>query len=191
MLNRTTVGIHEVVAFLDRTAHHLEVLNLTDMWLDTCLEEIYRSRTSWIWNHLLTACVAHGWHLVNERNDIAKELHQSAYTHVLICADTEYRENAASSHTLADTFAHLVLCELFCLEELLHESLVVLGSSLDKVALHFLCLDYLAFRNILDSRLAAVRTIGQLLHEDDVDQLMEVVACLNRILHRDDLVAIV
>ena len=39
-LLRTTVGIRQVVAWLNATTHHLEVRNLTDMWLHTSLEEI-------------------------------------------------------------------------------------------------------------------------------------------------------
>ena len=39
-LLRATISIGQVVATLDNTTHHLEVLNLTDMGLNTSLEEI-------------------------------------------------------------------------------------------------------------------------------------------------------
>ena len=103
-----TVDVQKVVAFVNLTAHHLEVLNATDVWLVGCLEEIKGSWTVGVWLHLFTIAGDGGWHLVNEWNHIAQELHQTVHAHVLGGADAEHREHAAGCQTLADAFTHLV-----------------------------------------------------------------------------------
>ena len=96
----------------------------------SCLEEIERCGAIGIGLHLFTLGIHYGGHLIHEGNHVAEELHQTTNTHVLTCTYTEYGEYATAYHTLADTFAHLILGERLGLEELLHQSLIVLGSSL-------------------------------------------------------------
>ena len=80
-LLRTTVGIGQVVAALDRTAHHLEVAHLADVWLQTSLEEVNTLRTVGIRSNLFTTGIVQLRHLANERNHIAQELHEAVNAH--------------------------------------------------------------------------------------------------------------
>ena len=122
------------------------------MWLNTCLEEIEGCRTVSNNRNLLATCIVNLRHLIDERNDIAKELHQAAHTHVFSCTDTEHREDGACDEALAYTLAHLVLCELLCLEEFLHQCIVVLSGSLYESLVHLCCLFHLLSRDILNDR---------------------------------------
>ena len=156
-LLRTTVSIRQVVAWLNATTHHLKVRNLTDMWLHTSLEEIQRLRTVRIRSNLFATSVVQLRHLANERNYITQEFHQAAYTHILACANAEYWEYRACNQTLADTLAKFIFGKSFLFEEFLHQSLIVLGSSLNESLVelhgfvHFFC------RDILNGRSATLR----------------------------------
>ena len=92
-LLRATIRITEVITRLDASAHNLEVLYLTNMWLYACLEEINRLWSIYIDRHFLTTCIVNLRHLVNERNNVAKELHQTTDTHTLNCTNAEYWED--------------------------------------------------------------------------------------------------
>ena len=149
-LLRATVGIGEIVTTLYFATHHLEVLHLADVWFHACLEEIYRLRTIGVDSNLLTASVVHLRHLIYVRYYVAQELHQTAYAHVLTCADAEEWEYAASHQTLADALTELILCQGLCLEELLHQSLVILCSSLYESLVQLHRLVHLLSRDVLD-----------------------------------------
>ena len=128
------------------------------MWLNACLEEINRLRSVSINRHFLTTCVVNLRHLVNERNDVAKELHQTADTHTLHRTYAEYREDRTGNKSLTYTLTHLVLCQSLCLEELIHKSLVILSSSLHESLVHLHRLIHLLCRNLLYSRSTAFRS---------------------------------
>ena len=98
------------------------------------------------------------WHLVNERNDIAKELHKSADTHALACTYAEYWEYRTCNKTLADTLTQFVFCQSLCLEVFLHQTLVILSGSLNKSSVKLHCLVLLLSRDFLDSRRTAFRS---------------------------------
>ena len=154
-LLRTTVRVGQVVATLHSATHHLEILYLTDMRLYACLEEIERCRTCGIGSDLLATGVAYLRHLAHERNNIAQELHQTAHTHILACADAEHGEDRTGYQTLADTFAHLVLSEALALEEFLHQCIIVGCSSLYEGSVQLLCFLHLVGRNLLNDRSTA------------------------------------
>ena len=175
---------------MNGTTHHLEVLYFANMWLDTRLEEEETGWTSWIGLHFLTTAIVLGWHLVNERNNIAQELHQAAHAIVAGGTNAEHWENRTGNHTLADAFAHLVLGEFLGLEELLHQGIIVLGSSLDEGLVHLGSLVNLAGWDILNDGSRIIVLVGKLLHQDHVDDLMEILTGLYRILYGDALVAV-
>ena len=110
-LLRATVSIREIVTGFHLTTHHLEVAHLTDMRFHTCLEEVKAFKSIAISWHLLTACIAVSRHVTDERHNIAQELHQALYAHVLMSIDTEDREDVTVDKTLADAEAQLVLRE--------------------------------------------------------------------------------
>ena len=122
------------------------------MWLHTSLEEVERLWAVGVRSNLLTTCVMQLWHLADERYYVAKELHKSPDTHVLARTNAEYREDGAGYESLAYSLTELVLRKRLLLEELLHQSFVVLGSSLNKSPVQFHGLVHLLGRNILDDR---------------------------------------
>ena len=140
------------------------------MRLYASLEEINRLRTVGIDSNLLTTSVVYLWHLVNVRNHVAQELHQATYTHILACTNAEYREDATSNQTLADTLTQLVLCKSLCLKELLHQALVILGSGLYESLVKFHRLVHLLCWDFLDGRSTTVRSPRVFLHEEHVDE---------------------
>ena len=72
---------------------------------------------------------------------------------------------------------------MFCLEELLHQSFVVLGSSLYESLVHHLRLFLLFCRNILDGRRATVGSPCKFLHQYYIDERVKVGTCLYRVLY--------
>ena len=116
----TTIGIGEIVSLVHFTAHHLEILNITDMRFNSRFKEIQGSRPVCIGFHNLTTRIMHRRHFVYERNNITQELHQTTHTHILACTNAEHREHAARSQSLTDTLTHFVLGQRILLEELLH-----------------------------------------------------------------------
>ena len=169
----TTVGIGKVVTRLNRTTHNLEVRHFTDMGFHTSLEEIQTLWSSGVGLDLFTTGIVHLRHLAYEGNYIAQEFHQSANAHVLACAYAEYREDRAGYQTLADTFTQLVLGEGFLFEELLHQRLVVLGSSLDQSLVQLQSLVHLLGRNVLDDGRATLGLPAVLLHQEHGDKRIE------------------
>ena len=157
------------------------------MRLNTSLEEIDRLWSVSIDGNLLATSVVHLRHLVNMRNNIAQELHQTANTHILACTNAEYREDAASNQSLADTLAKLVLCKCLSLKELLHQSLVILSSSLNESLVKLHSLIHLLSRNILNGRSTTIWSPRILLHQQDIDERIEVWSFIERILYRCNL----
>ena len=180
---RTAVGVGQVVAFVEHTAHHLKILYFTNMGLYSCLKEIDAGGAVLAGNNFLATRIMHLGHFVHEGNHVAKELHQSAYAHVLACTYAEYGEDAAGHHTFANTFAHLVLGQLLGLKEFLHQLLIVLGSGFNEGLVHLLCLIQFLGRDILNSGLAAFGTPNEFLHQDNVNEGIEVGTCLHGVLY--------
>ena len=129
-------------------------------------------------------------HLIYEGNYVAEELHQATYTHVLACTDAEDGEHTAGSQSLADTFAHLVLGERLLFEELLHQAFIVLSSSLHQGLVPLGGLLHLFGRHLFDGGCTAIRSPRVFLHQQHVNQRVEVGACSQRVLHGYDLGAI-
>ena len=134
------------------------------------LEEINRLRTVGIDSNLLATSVVYLWHLIYVRHYVAQELHQTANAHVLACTNAEYWVNAASNKSLADALTQFVLSKSFCLKELLHQSLVILGSSLYESLVKLHSLIHLLSWDFLDGRSTTVRTPRILLHEKHIDE---------------------
>ena len=189
-LLRAAVGIGQVVALVHDAAHHLEVLHLANMGFDTCLEEIDRSGTGGVGLYLLATCIMHCGHFVYKRHYIAKEFHESAYAHIFRRTNAEYGEDAARNHALAYAFAHFVLGEMFCFEELLHQSLIIFGCGLNQGFVHGLCLVFLLGRYVLKLWFAAIGTPSEFFHQYHINQGVEVRPCLDWILHGHYLLAI-
>ena len=122
-------------------------------------------------------------HLTHEGHHVAEEFHQSANTHRTTAADAEHGEDGACDESLADTLAHLILGERLLLEELLHQVLVVLGSSLHECLMQFQRLFLLLLGNILDDGRTALGLPRIFLHQQHVDECVEVGTGIQRILH--------
>ena len=104
--------------------------------------------------------------------------------------DAEHGEDAARDESLADALTHLVFGQRLSVEELLHELVVVLGSSLDESFVQFHGLIHFLSRNVLTLGLTAIGTPREFLHDEYVDQAVEVGTCLQRILDLHALAAI-
>ena len=184
---RTAVGILQIVTFFHHTAHHLEVLHFTDVRFNASLEEIDAGRCVFHWRHCLTARVVHRGHFVYVRHHVAQEFHQATHTHIFGCANTEHGEDAASHHTLADTFTHLIFGELFRFKELLHELFVILSSSFyecfvkQRSAFHFFCW------NVFDHGSSAFLLPCEFFHQNHVDETIESSPSCQGILHGNSL----
>ena len=103
-----TVCIRKIIPFVHLAAHYLEILDITDVRLNSRLKEIQRSRSVGIRFHHFSTCIVHRRHFIHERNHIAQEFHQTANAHILTCADTEYREHSTGGQTFTDALTHFV-----------------------------------------------------------------------------------
>ena len=103
------------------------------MRLYSCLEEIQRSRRVGIGRNFLSSRIMHLRHVTNERHYVTKEFHQATNAHTLACTNAEHWEYRACDESLADTLTHLILCKCLFFKEFLHQSLVVLCSSLNEL----------------------------------------------------------
>ena len=144
----TAVGIGEVVAFMNGTAHHLEVLHFADVGFHAGFEEVDGSGAFGVELDFLTARVMNGRHFVNKGYYVAKEFHQTSYAHVLGSTNAEHGEDAARYHTFADAFAHFVFGELFGFKEFLHQPFVVFSGCLNESAMHGFSAFFFCFGNI-------------------------------------------
>ena len=180
---RTAIGILQIVAFFDHTAHHLEVLHFTDVRFYTSFEEINAGGSIFLRSHGFTARVEHSGHFINVRHHVAQKFHQATHAHVFCCANAEYGEDAASDHAFADAFAHFVFGELFCFKELLHELFVIFSSSFHQSlvkqsgAFHFFS------RNVFNDGGSAFFFPREFLHQNHVDETVESSSRCQRILH--------
>jgi len=187
---RPAIGIVQIITFMHLTTHHLEILYLADMRFYAGLEEIKRSRTVRIGSHLHTSGIMHFGHLADERHDIAQKFHQAPYPHILSRTNTEHREHPPCCQSLADALTHLVFGQRFALKELLHQCFVVLGSGLDQYLVHLHGLLFLVFRDFFYRRFSTFRPPGVFLHQQHVNQGIEVRPRFYRILYRNNLVAV-
>ena len=153
------------------------------MWFQTSLEEVYRLRTVRIRGDFLAACIVKLRHLAYERYNVAQELHQSSYAHVLACANAEHGENRACNKSLANALAQLVLCKSLLLKEFLHQSLVVLGSCLYQSLVQLVGLLHFLLRDVHYGRHTSIRTPSVHLHQQHVDDGVESGARAHRILN--------
>ncbi len=140
------------------------------MWLHTCLEEVNALRTIAVGGNLLAIRILYLWHVVYERNHVAKELHETTHAHVLACANAEYREDAPGNQSLANTLTHLVFRKMFLLEELLHQGFIILSCRLDKCLVQFFRLIHFLGGNILDNGSTSLRFPTIFLHQQYVDE---------------------
>ncbi len=129
--------IVEVGAGFERAAHNLEVADFTDMRLNRRFEHIETQRAVALrLDNGAVGSLGRG-HLLDKGNHIAEELHHAAHAHILGGADTENRINRTVNEALADAFAHFVFGKVACVEEFLHQRLVVFGSGLDQRLVEF------------------------------------------------------
>ena len=77
-----TRDISKVVAFFESTAHNFEVNNLADMWFNRSFEYEDRSFSVFVRSNFFEVFSYRFWHIVNERNDIAEEFHQTTNAHI-------------------------------------------------------------------------------------------------------------
>ena len=143
------------------------------MWLHTCLEEVQALGTVRVVGYFLTTGIVYLGHLTNKGHHVAKKLHQAAHPHVLASTYTEYGEDRAGNQALADAFAQFVLGKGFFLEELLHQGLIVLGSSFNQCLMQFHGLIHLLSRNVLDNGGSAFWFPAIFLHQKHVDKCIE------------------
>ena len=135
------------------------------MRFHTSLEEVNTLRTIAVWRNFLTTCIMQFRHLAYERNHIAQELHQAVNAHRLTCTNAEYREDATGNQSLANALAKFIFCQTLALEELLHQSLIVLGCSLNKSRMKFHGFLHFFFWNIFNNRSTALRLPGIFFHQ--------------------------
>ena len=157
------------------------------MWFHTRLEEVERLWTITVWRNLLTTSIMNLRHLVNERNNITQELHQTTNTHALTCTYAENREDRTGNKTLTNTCTQLIFCQCFLFKELLHQALIILGSSLNECFMKFHSLIHLVSRNVLNNRFATFWLPTVFLHQQNINQTVETRTCFDRILYRNTL----
>ncbi len=160
------------------------------MRFHTCLEEIQGGGSRSVGRHILSGSILDDRHLTDERNHVAQELHQTAHTHVLSCTNAEHRIDAACDETFADTLAHFIFCQIFRLEEFLHQRVVTGCCCLHQGGFHLFGLVELLCRNILDDRSAAFGLPGIFLHQQHIDHGIEAGTCSDRILNGNTVRAI-
>ena len=153
----SSVDIVEVDTRSECSAHHLEVAYFTDVRLYGGLEHEQRERALAVGLHFIAFSVDRSRHIFYERNDIAKELHHAAYTHVFECADAEYGIYRAVNKTLANAFAHFIFGKMSLVKELFHQCFIVFGGSLNEFLVEFLSFFHLFGRNFLDCGYASIR----------------------------------
>ena len=116
----------------------------------------------------------YGRHFVYERYDVAQEFHQATYAHVLACTYAEYGEHAAGGKTFADTFAHFVLGEGIGFEEFFHQSFIVFCGSFHESLVPSCGLFHLFFGDRLNGGRTAFGSPRVFLHQQHVDEGVEV-----------------
>ena len=127
------------------------------MRFHTSLEEIQTLWSSGVRSNFLTTGIMHLRHFAYKRNNVAQELHQAVNAHRLTCTNAEHREDATGNQSLADALAKFIFCQTLALEELLHQSLIVLGCSLYKSRMKFHGFLHFFFWNIFNNRSTALR----------------------------------
>ena len=122
------VCIGQVHTLLERTAHDLEVRDLTDMWLHSALEKVETHGSGSIGRYLYALRCDGERRLGDAWCYIAQEGHRTTYTHILECANAENGVHIAEDDTLAHALHDLLLVERPLLKEGLHQVLLVLSS---------------------------------------------------------------
>ena len=127
----TRLGILEILTFIERSAHHLEVGHLTEVLLDGRLINKEGGLAGSIASDFVTFDSL-GFALGGSGSHIDSEFHQAFHTDVLLAAEAENRQDFTAADTDAQTLADFILAQFTGLEEFLHQSLVVLGGTLDQ-----------------------------------------------------------
>ena len=161
------------------------------MWLHRCLENVKACSGLGIGVNHSTVCSCWRRHIAHKRNHIAKELHKTANTHVLACANAEHRQNILANQTLADTHTHLILTQRAVLKILVHQPLIMLSGSLHKCVVHLSGLILVLSRNLRNLRHTALWFPLIHLHEQHVNKGVELRTLVDRELDRHHLAAVV
>ena len=153
------------------------------------LEEEEAEGTVGVDLHLVAFSVLNCGHIGGRGNDFTKDFEHAVNANVLLATAAHQRNNTAVDETLADAVDGLFVVEFHLVEILHHEFLVVLGCHLKEVSLHFLSLVGEVGGDVANGGLAAVAAIGELLHEQKVDNAVETRTAGDRELDGHNLVA--
>ena len=114
--------VDEVNAFTYLAGENLEVNHVAEVLLESSLVNEQRC---------LARCI-----FLRSGSHFDEEFHKTLYADVLLAAYAEYRIEAAVYETDVETFVHLFLGELACVEEFLHQGLVALGCHFHQLGAH-------------------------------------------------------
>ncbi len=176
-------GVHEVGAFVEGAAHHLEVGHLTEVLLHGSLVDEDAHGTGRIANDVVAVDgLLDG--AGGARAHIDDELHQAADSDVGLRGAAEHGDGLALDKAGADTLADLVGAEFHGLEELLHEFVGTLGGLLHEFSAEFLGLVGIGGGDV---ELLVLRVV--VLHRDHIDKTLEARTRVHRELADDGLLA--
>ena len=123
------------------------------------------------------------------RAGVDEEFAEAIHADAAFGSAADHGEHLTVDDTQTDTTLHVFLAEGHLFEELLHEGFFAFGGMLDEAIVHLFGLGHLTGRDILDLGSAVAILEDQHLHEDEVDDGVEVFTGAHGILDRGDLVA--
>ena len=159
------------------------------MWLNSGLEEEHAEWAICIRLDFYAFGIHWCLNFVNEWHNVAKEFHHAANTHIFQCAYAEHWANATVDKPLADTFTHFVFAECALLEEFVHKGFVVFCCHFHQCLVHFCCAVLIFRSDVGDCWSTTFRTPSELLHDEHVNDRVEVRTCSHWELDRNHLVA--
>ncbi len=132
----TGLGVHEVCALVEGTAHYLEVGNFTQVLLYGSLEDEDGGGAGRV---ALEGAAVHGGFFLafRRRNHVHGEFHEALYANVLLGGGAEHGDGVSLLQAHAETFTDFVGGEFHGFEELLHELVGTLGSLLHEFGAEF------------------------------------------------------
>ena len=180
-------GVHQLGAFGDLAADDAEVGDLADVLLDLALEDERHDGSRLVGSHLLALGGEELRGLERSGGHVDDELHQTLRADVVLAAGAEDGHHLAVGHADLQTRADVVLREGPLVEVELHEGLVVLGGHLDE-----LLVELLGALQLLggDFELLAVSVVvleAVHLHQQHVDEGVELRTLVDGILHQHGL----
>ena len=141
-----SLGVLEILTFRQLSRHHLEICNLTEMRLHCRLIYEECSRGILLALHLVSV-LCHCLPVSRRRSHLDGELHEPLDSYVLLCRQAEHRQHLACLASDAYTLADLVLGQHTCLEELLHQGIIIFCRPFDERRPELFSLCPVLFRN--------------------------------------------